>query len=115
MFLYDFYTMLTKLRAEDNYKNNKKEILVGFAEQFEKINFLNLSREKKELMIFTQDIEKNTKVKNITDLQNYIDAYFINIDNKKHYTIKIFSKDKKEYDVKDVAEDIDDIITIGVI
>lgn len=111
MNLYDFIKALTKLNTDQNYK---KEILVAFAEQFEKIKMLNLSREKKELTIFTTDIESDTETKTITDLQNFIRAYFINIEDTKKYIINVFSKNKKEYNVIDVDTDIEELITIGV-
>lgn len=111
MNLYDFIKALTKLNTEQNYK---KEILVAFAEQFEKIKTLNLSRERKELTIFTTDIENDTETKTITDLQNFISAYFVNIDDTKKYIVNIFGKNKKEYNVIDVDTDIEELITIGV-
>lgn len=111
MNLYDFIKALTKLNTDQNYK---KEILVAFAEQFEKIKTLNLSREQKQLTIFTTDIENDTETKTITDLQNFIRAYFVNIEDTKKYIINVFSKNKKEYNVIDVDTDIEELITIGV-
>lgn len=111
MILYDFIKELTKLNTDKNYK---KEILVAFSEQFEKIKMLNLSREKKELTIFTTDIENDTETKTITDLQNYIRAFFVNIDDTEKYTINIFGKNKKEYNIIDIDTDIEDLITIGI-
>lgn len=108
MNLQTFYKRLTELNTQNN-KN--KEILVAYQEQFAKIKSINLISSF-VLEIRTTNIEDDTIIKTIDDLKNKITDIISNYNNMKYYTIHI---DGNQQPILDIAEDIENTITIGLI
>lgn len=107
MNLQTFYKGLTEL----NTQNNKdKEILVAYQEQFAKIKSINLISSF-VLEIKTTNIEDDTNINTIEDLKNKITDIISNYDNMKYYSLHIDDKQS----ILDIAEDIENTITIGLI
>lgn len=108
MNLQNFYERLTELNTQSN---KDKEILVAYQEQFAKIKSINLTSSF-VLEIKTTNIEDDTIIKTIDDLKNKITDIISNYDNMKYYTIHI---DGNQQPILDIAEDIENTITIGLI
>ena len=108
MNLQNFYKRLTEL----NTQNNKdKEILVAYQEQFAKIKSIKLISNF-ILEIMTTNIEDDTNINTIEDLKNKITDIISNYDNMKYYSLHI---DGNQQPILDIAEDIENTITIGLI
>lgn len=113
MNLFEFYDRLVELNTTIN---NQKELLIAFQEQFYKINSVWIDNKSNVLAIYVADIENKTDYKTITYLQDEIlyQEKLHNINYREKISVKIV-KDDNIYDVKDIAEDIENTITIGLI
>lgn len=107
MNLQNFYKRLTELNTQSN---KDKEILVAYQEQFAKIKSIKLISNF-VLKITTTNIEDDTNINTIEDLKNRITEIISNYDNMKYYSIHIDDKQP----ILDIAEDIENTITIGLI
>lgn len=108
MNLQNFYKRLTELNTQNN-KN--KEILVAYTEQFAKIKSIKLISNF-VLEITTTSIEDSTNINTIDNLKNKITDIISNYDNMKYYSLHI---DGNQQPILDIAEDIENTITIGLI
>ena len=95
-------------------KVGNKNIYVAFVEQWKKVDDMSIEESKKRFIILTRDID--TKVK-INKLENLCLAFHLLVDDKKYndYDIVVYNEDDNEhYNIKDIAEDIENCYTIGV-
>lgn len=94
-------------------KVGNKNIFVAFAEQWKKVDDISIEESKKRFIILTRDIDTKTK---INKLENLIIAFHLLIDRKYNdYDIVVYNEDDNEhYNIKDIAEDIENCYTIGV-
>lgn len=112
MILKEFYDELRK------YKKDNKDIYVSLSEKWEQIGLIAIDNDKRLYILATFDIDEEYKIKRIKKINTLIkkinDDYVEN-NNIVEYNVIIYSVSNKYYDIKDIAEDIENCYTIGVV